>query len=216
MAIEYVNTLARVAGFKSNSLSVGIAVQNSLGVASRAVSFLVIPLISLMADKNVFSELPTSALIALNFIAPAILALAYISRERLAGCMLYTVRAVNERGRIELGYAECKVSKPLAPQPLVNYFRIQYLAYISYYLAWPVTIAVLREFPSYRATALSLSTVFTGINTLMIILIIDPKTMYLQRYDSLFEGILINQLRTKLTAATHAALIFSLLAVLRK
>jgi hypothetical protein len=201
MALEFLNTYARVIGVQKGSLSIGITVQNSLSVIARAVSAVTLPTISLYADLGLFKQHTFTEIAIANASIFVLLLATYSIRRRVTNVFAFMVAEIQRTGRLRVGYLRTSWKERRKKLPmLTSLHRAFLLAYIALYLAWPLTIALLKYFPDYRATVISSATVLTGINTLIITMLIDPKIAFLAKYKRVATEALVHQVRIKLYA----------------
>ena len=99
----------------------------------------------------------------------------------------HVVKSVHETGSFKNLFSQkyfIAENQSISPSFKLSKFGLHFLiSYIPYYLAWPLTIVVISKFPEYRATLISLSTVFTGINSVIQSIYIDPKLTQFEIYN---------------------------------
>jgi hypothetical protein len=206
MALEFMNTYARAIGISRGALSVGMTVQNSLAVLARAISAFTLPTISLYADLGLFERHTYAEIAIANGWMPVCLFATYLFRRYLINIFYFMIKEIQRAGRLRVGYSIFPWrERSIALRQLRGINRAFFVAYFALYVAWPLTILCLKLLPDYRATVLSLTTVCTGINTLIITLIIDPKVAYIAKYRRVACVALVYQVRLKLYAAASAA-----------
>ena len=176
--LESVSSIARATGIWSGNVYNGIVVQNALSLFSRLVMFLFMPVMGYFFDKGNYVDV--GKVLFGTLFASLSLFIVVFGKKFFFDVLLRVASHVKDNGK--LGFIRSKqlehisLSKVLPNRTFVS---IYILAYLPYYLAWPVTIYLLGIYNEYRATLIALPTVFTGLNTLVVSLYIDP---YLTRY----------------------------------
>lgn len=140
--------------------------------------FIFMPYLGYLADDdNLYNELWE---VFLNFlIVPFFLIAMYIFRSFFINSYLTLIMSVKKTG----GFFDFSNKfndfsfkfKQVKIRPLKKFYLLVFLAYIPYYMAWPLVIFFMKEFNEYRATILGLSSLFNGVNTIILTVFVDPK-----------------------------------------
>lgn len=176
--IEASTSLARLAGYFLKFPEGGLVLQSSLSLFSRMLMFIFMPYLGYLADDdNLYNELWE---IFLDFlIVPFFLIAMYVFRSFFLDNYLMLIMSVkNTGGFFDFSQKFRSFSfefKRRKIKPLKKFYLLVFLAYIPYYMAWPLVIFFMKEFNEYRATILGLSSLFNGINTIILTVFVDPK-----------------------------------------
>jgi hypothetical protein len=212
MTLEFSNTYARIAGVRCGEISIGITMQNALSIIARTVASFTMPAIALVADREVLNKYSNRQLVIAIWIIPSALVLAYMVRHQILSLFLYSAAQLKKHGTIKLGYIHCRKGLLTKRVKAFNSIEALFLAsYIPYYMAWPMTVFLTKIHPEYRATMMSTSTIFTGINTMIIAMIIDPKIVYITKSVRVAESILSRQCLLKIVASFVASIITTII-----
>lgn len=87
-------------------------------------------------------------------------------------------------------------------------YIIFFVAYIPYYLSWPIVLLYLSKYPDYRAMIIGMSGLLNGFNTITNALIIDPKLSQMSVYKRICAQVHNDFLYLRLISALAANLIF--------
>ncbi len=194
VSIEASTSISRKSGYKIGNPSTGFVFQSSLSLVSRALIFMFMPLLGYLADKNALLKAPLDILYFYFFI-PFFLWFLYIIRSKLEYIYIILLHRMHTHGSffksIKNNNIDIKGYKKLKTLKKAKHFKKLYtiflLSYIPYYLAWPVIIILLTLYNDNRAMILGMSSVFNGINTIIITLFIDPKLTQLGKYNHLIQ-----------------------------
>lgn len=212
MAIEASTSIARKSGYLINSPSSGFVLQNSLSLFSRMLVFIFVPLLGYLADTNDLN-INSLNLILLYVLTPLFLFLTYLFRFKLEQLIIKLLLRIDEHGTF-FRKASKKVSIKKTSKPILRKFKKLYilftLAYIPFYLAWPVTIILLNEFNDYRATILGASSILNGINTIFIVVFLDPKLVQLGKYPKIINLMYVDLIKLR-AVSSLISLLFILL-----
>lgn len=208
MATESATSLSRKAGYKINNPSTGFVFQSSLSLISRALSFMFMPLLGFLADKNDLIQSHFHLLI-LYWILPISLFFVCFFRSKIEFIFSVLLYRMDKEGSFfkKTDISKLPTVKTRCDKPLRKYkkfkklYNIFLLSYIPFYLSWPVIIVLLQEFNEYRGTILGLSSVFNGINTILITIFIDPKLTQLGNYSKLIQVIYLDLVLLRLIAS---------------
>lgn len=191
MATEACTAIARKSGYSINNPASGFVFQSSLSLLSRIMVFIFMPLLGFLADTN---NLSVSDLYLILLFTPTILILlmVYLFRYKIEKVIAALLHRINIHGTFFKKTNEIikiKKNKKIILKNFKKLYASFVIAYIPYYLAWPVTVLLMTEFNEYRATILGLSSIFNGINTIFITLLLDPKLTQLGKYPNIINSV---------------------------
>jgi hypothetical protein len=93
-------------------------------------------------------------------------------------------------------------------------YLMAFIAYIPYYLSWSLIIILLDKYNENRGLILGLSSVFNGINTIIITTIIDPKLAQLGNYNNIINRVYNDLIFIRLFVAIVTFFILGLITML--
>jgi hypothetical protein len=180
--LESSTSISRKTGYNIGNSSAGFMFQSSISLLSRVFVFMLMPLIGYLADQNNFFESEYEVLNYYLFMI-VFLFLLYIFRLKVEKIYATFLLRVEENGSFFkplkhknlLDIKFCKLPKFKRFKFFKKLNIVFLIAYIPYYLAWPVVMILLQEFNENRAMILGMSSIFNGINTIIITMFIDPK-----------------------------------------
>ena len=192
--VESSTSLARKSGYSEGNAASGLILQSSLGLVSRALIFMFMPLIGLAADKGNLLESKSDILLSYSMI-PMTLLILVVCREYVE----WIYKALILRMSVSGSYFRSSNTKKKFKKGKLNYLKkakcfyklylLVIFAYIPYYVSWPFIIYLLDIFPERRGFILGMSSVFNGINTIVLTLIVDPKLAQLGRYKRIILSV---------------------------
>ena len=190
-SVESSTSISRKAGYHINNPSSGFIFQSSLSLVSRALIFMFMPLIGYLSDRDELVSDYRSVLLLFLFI-PAFLLVTKIYRleiESFFGNILYRISENGSYLKKSSSKYLIDIRKYRSPGKFKKLYTLFFVAYVPYYLAWPVIIILLDKFNESRGLILGLSSLFNGINTIIITTLIDPKLAQLGMYNNLIMKI---------------------------
>jgi hypothetical protein len=211
-AIEASTSLARIAGINVNNLASGLQVQSGLSLFSRALMAIFMPTLGALADRGLLNE--NNLLIALfgSILIPIALLLTFLLKNRINSLYQYSaINLVNRGSYFPIGLTDNvkKINARAISARKLNRFRmITFLSYTPYYLAWPLIIYLLSIYPSDRGLIIGLSSIMNGLNTLALVMYVDPFLIRLSRHRNLSEAIYLDQLKLRIYSATLSCILF--------
>lgn len=210
--IEASTSISRKSGYAINNAASGLILQSSLGLLSRALIFMFMPLIGALSDTG--SIYSSSYSITLSFLLlPSMLFLLFIFRVEVEKIFLTLLKRVEVHGSY---FKKVKFvnniprtdSRLRTSKKFKGLYIVVFLSYIPYYLAWPFIIILLNTYPENRGFILGLSSVFNGVNTLVLTLFVDPKLARLGMYKNLILSVYNELLLVRLFSSLAAFLLF--------
>jgi len=88
------------------------------------------------------------------------------------------------------------------------------IAYIPYYLSWPLVMLLLDLFPENRGFILGISSLFNGVNTILLTIFIDPKLSQIGNYKRIVSNIYIDIIEIRILSSLIAFFILFLVSIL--
>lgn len=209
MVVEASTSLSRLTGYLLKTPESGLILQSSLGLVSRMVMFLFMPFIGYLSDKQALHNSNITMLIAFSLM-PISLYILYtliykfinfysilITRIRVHGSLF--------RGVVCFGHAiDVSVLRLKRIRALNGFYYLVFIAYIPYYLAWPMVIVLLNIFHDYRGMILGMSSVFNGINTIILTMFVDPKLIKIGKLHRLLPTVYIKLIKIRIYACCVA------------
>ena len=215
MATEACTAIARKSGYSINNPASGFVFQSSLSLLSRIMVFVFMPLLGYLADTNNLS-VSNLYLIMLFIPTPLILLMVYLFRYKLEKLITILLHRINVHGsffKATTEHIKIKKNKKIILKNFKKLYASFVIAYIPYYLAWPITVLLMTEFNEYRATILGLSSIFNGINTIFITLLLDPKLTQLGNYPNIINAVYSDLLLLRFVSALISLLIITTLII---
>lgn len=213
--IESSTSLARKVGYSQGNPASGLILQSSLGLVSRALIFMFMPLIGLAADNGNLLNNESDILISYIMI-PLALFLLVIFRRRVEWFYSVLISRINMSGsyfksnQIDITFHRDDLSYFRKVKKFNKLYCLVVFAYIPYYMSWPVIIFLLDTYPDSRGFILGLSSVFNGINTILLTLIVDPKLAQLGRYKRIILNVYSDFICIRLISSLLSFLILAL------
>ncbi|MDD7913391.1 hypothetical protein [Polaribacter ponticola] len=190
-AVESSTSISRKSGYVIKNPASGFIFQSSLSLVSRALIFMFMPMLGYLSDKDNLTNDYKSILFMYLFI-PFFLFLVYLFRYKLEGLYGVLLLRISESGNY-FKKAKDSYSVSVIPGNQFKRFKKLYLivfvAYVPYYISWSLIIILLDKYNESRGLILGLSSVFNGINTIIITTIVDPKLAQLGKYNNLITRV---------------------------
>jgi len=215
IAVEASTSLSRLSGYIIKCPEGGLILQSSLALLSRMVMFLFMPFLGYLSDTGGLGKSKIE-LIALFSLFPLALFLVFYLRKQFVYLYINLITRINEHGSFfNTGISLFRKSGTYSLtarnlRPLKSFYRLAFFAYLPYYLAWPMIIFLLNEFSEYRGLILGLTSVFNGINTIILTLFIDPRLIKLGKYKSLLSPIYSHLVLIRFYSSVVSLLLFTL------
>lgn len=184
-AIESSTSISRAVGSHVKKFSAGLTFQSSLSLFSRALMSIFMPLLGYAADSNLLAD--KNLIISTYILVPMLLYLVQINWRIIFIIYLKIINNLIEYG----SYFRFKIinsarnTAPKIKKNTIGLLKLEILfviAYIPYYLAWPLTLLALSAYPDSRGLIIGLSSVLNGINTILIVIFFDPKYLKVNKY----------------------------------
>jgi hypothetical protein len=215
--VEITTPLCRKAGILNGSLAAGLQLQNSLSLVSRVINAFYLPFIGYLSDVNLLSSMNfySSILYVLTMIG--ICFLIFPTEAYLLKFYSRVIGGITKNGSLFL------LTKPIELNKSKIYFSskkfkkiklITFFGFIPQYLAWPIVFIFLSRFPQHRGLILGVTSVLNGINSLLLILFIDPYILKFGKYSNICNVLFEDQIKARLSALIMMAFIFILISYL--
>lgn len=207
--LEASTSLARIAGLKTGNLASGLQLQSGLSLFSRALMAIFMPMLGGLADSGFYNEGNLLIVYFSTLYSPIFLCVLYAWKNQLLG--FYSNSAINlvKKGsyfpiRFDQGAYKWPKNGKSKLGKLSKFRKITFLAYIPYFLTWPIVIILLSYYPERRGFIIGLSSIMNGITTLALVLYVDPILIKLSRYKKLSIIIYRDQLKIRIYSAMLA------------
>jgi hypothetical protein len=217
--LEGTTSIARIAGIKNGALAIGLQIQSSLSIFSRGVNALFMPMLGYMADKLIFQGVPSFQLVAFNLIVSLALLVPIILEKKIEYFFIGVANGIKHKGVLWPIFNHKKTeyvkhrNNPIFFKKIKIIRVVTFISYIPYYLSWAVCILAMKEFPDSRGMVLGMTSAFNGINTLALVLIVDPKLVQLSKYKKVSYIVLKDQLKIRFFSSLTSFLILIIIAV---
>jgi hypothetical protein len=217
-AIEASTSFARVAGLESNSLASGMQLQSGLSLFSRALMAIFMPALGALADAGHLEADNLPVIFVGTLLIPISVFVTYVFREAIFGLYYRSALNLSARGSyFPLGVkyqARDKVwQRRRRPRGLRLFRLVTLLSYIPYYLSWPLIMVLLSIFSDNRGLILGLSSVMNGLNTLALVLYVDPLLIRLSAYNALSRDVYRDQVIIRIYASMFSSVPFLLVFI---
>lgn len=185
--IEASTTISRRAGYSLENPAGGLIFQSSLSLLSRALIFMFMPILGSMADSNnlLSNKIQVLYLFLLTPGFLIIINLFKINIEKIFGQLLLNINDYGSYFKWSSNIYIVQNERKKLNKKSISFYLLVLIAYIPYYLSWPLIIILLDSFNEKRGLILGLSSVFNGLNTIIITLWIDPRLAKLGLYKNL-------------------------------
>jgi hypothetical protein len=211
--IEASTSIARYSAIERLNLSSGLILQNALSIFSRSVMAFFMPILGYMADENnlIYFNLEIIITCLLILVTSLYIPIIFFNKiNEYYGYLLDNIissgsffKKIEKIEKIE----KTQTKKKKQTKFLLSLKIITTLAYIPFYISWPLTIMMISIYNDNRAFILGLTSILNGINTIVITLYIDPKLIYLSKYKNIAKNIYWSQLNIRLSSLIVACTI---------
>lgn len=215
MLIEASTSLSRLTGYLLKTPESGLILQSSLSLISRMVMFLFMPFLGYLSDKQTLTT-ENATLIFYSFLMPLSLILLHLINGQVMHIYTVLIKRISEHGSLFHGvsfFKKTTTHKNLIfkkTNSLNNFYFLTLLAYVPYYLAWPIVIILLDAFHDQRAMILGMSSVFNGVNTIILTVFIDPKLIKIGKYKRILPSVYFNLIKMRIIASLLSILVLSI------
>lgn len=190
-AVEATTSISRKAGYVIANPSSGFIFQSSLSLVSRALIFMFMPMLGYLSDKNNLIN-DYRGIILMYLFIPFFLWLVYLFRFKIEGLYGVLLLRISESGnyfkKTKNSYTVNTI-KGNSFKKFKKLYLIVFVAYVPYYISWSLIIILLDKYNESRGLILGLSSVFNGINTIIITTVVDPKLAQLGKYNNLIAKV---------------------------
>ena len=191
----------------------GLTLQSSLGIFSRLLMLLFMPVLGYMADTN---KINTNFIVELNFLVVASLYVLIKAKSYVLTIYLRLANNVGTHGTYFKQAKICTVHNKKFKNVTLRFkslYIIFIIAYIPYYLSWPIVLIFLAKYPDYRAMIIGMSGLLNGFNTVINALIIDPKLSQMSVYKRVCAQVQNDFLYLRIFSAAAASIIFMVVLI---
>ncbi len=163
------------------------------------------PVLGYMADT---SKINTDFIVELNFLIVASLYVLIRVKSYVLAIYLQLVNNVNTHGtyfkQASIFTGNNKIFKNVTLR-FKSLYIIFIIAYIPYYLSWPIVLIFLSKYPDYRAMIIGMSGLLNGFNTVINAIIIDPKLSQMSSYKRVCAQVHNDLLYMRMVSAAIAS-----------
>jgi hypothetical protein len=185
-SIEASTSISRKVGYILKTPESGFIFQSSLALISRALVFMFMPALGYMSDTGTI-EYSLMELLSMYILIPFFLLMTFLFRNKIEIIYAKYVMRIKLfgslfKGKIKINYRTKNIKIINIKSKFYKLYAIVIIAYIPYYISWTVIIMLLGEYQDNRGLILGLSSILTGINTIILTVFIDPQLGKLGKY----------------------------------
>lgn len=211
--LEASTNIARKSGYNINNASSGLFFQSALGILSRLIMFVFMPLLGFLADT---SKLEINYFLLFYLFVPFSILILYTKSKSVEYFFGRILLRLSERGSYFKKSKSAYKSMPYFKREILSLkFKISYvLVGIPFYVSWPLIILALIMFEDYRATIIGMSALFNGLYTLYLSVIVDPVLSKLGNYKNIITIVYDDIVFLKLISSTISVVLFFLITII--
>ncbi|EJV2652402.1 hypothetical protein N6393_004044 [Vibrio vulnificus] len=213
MVIEASTSLSRLTGYLLKTPESGLILQSSLALISRMVMFLFMPFLGYLSDQKTLLANNNLTLLLVSFLMPIALLCLYLFNGRVIDIYSVLISRVSGYGSFFYGVSffskiidQSKLKRKKV-KSLTGFYLLVFIAYVPYYLAWPVVILLLDAFHDQRGMILGMSSVFNGVNTILLTMFVDPKLIKIGKYPKILPSVYLNLIKVRVFSSFFAIFI---------
>jgi hypothetical protein len=212
-ALEASTNIARKSGYNINNASSGLFFQSALGILSRLVMFVFMPLLGFLADT---SKLEINYFLLFYLLVPFSILILHTKSRSIEYFYGKIILRLSERGSYFKRSKSVYKSKPLFKKEILSLkFKISFILIgIPFYVSWPLIILALILFEDYRATIIGMSALFNGFYTLYLSVLVDPLLSKLGNYKNIIAIVYDEIVFLKLISSTISVVLFFLITLI--
>lgn len=212
-ALEASTNIARKSGYNINNASSGLFFQSALGILSRLIMFVFMPLLGFLADT---SKLEINYFLFFYSLVPFSILILHTKSRSVEYFFGKIILRLSERGSYFKKSKSVYKSKPLSKKEILSlkFKRSFILMGIPFYVSWPLIILALIMFEDYRATIIGMSALFNGLYTLYLSVIVDPLLSKLGNYKNIITIVYDELIYLKLISSTISVLLFFIITAI--
>jgi len=214
--IELTTPIARLSGMRSGELSSGLQLQSSMSILSRVLNTFFMPILGYLSDIQGFQLIDQKRYILCILILVTVMASFFLIKNYIFSLYTSICKSIILVGSIFKFYHYYNFNKlPMFRNKTIYKFRkIRWLtifAFIPLYISWPIIFLLIKEYPENRGFILGISSLINGINSLSLVLLIDPYLIKMSNYKSISDMLFKDQVIIRFFSLLIA--VFLLLAV---
>lgn len=215
--IELTTPVARLSGIRSGDLSSGLQLQSSMSIVSRVLNTFFMPILGYLSDINGFKLMDQNTFIICIMLLVGIMISFYIFKDCFFSLYTSICKSIIFKGSIFkfFTFYEHKTLK-VKKNRLKNKFKplrsMTVLAFVPLYISWPIVFFMIKEFPENRGFILGISSLINGINSLLLVLLIDPYLIKISKYKNLSSVLFTDQINLRFFSLFFAVLILFILS----
>ena len=215
--IELTTPVARLSGIRSGDLSSGLQLQSSMSIVSRVLNTFFMPILGYLSDINGFKLMDQSTFILCIMLLVSIMISFFIFKDYFFSLYTSICKSIIIKGSIFkfFTYYEHKTLK-VKKNRLKNKFKplrsMTVLAFVPLYISWPIVFLMIKEFPENRGLILGASSLINGINSLLLVLIIDPYLIKISKHKNLSSVLFTDQINLRFISLFFSVLLLFILS----
>jgi hypothetical protein len=213
--VEITTPLCRRAGIVNGALASGLQLQSSLSLISRVINAFFMPLVGHLSDVNLLNSLGFYTSVLYIFIMAAIGFIILIAERKLLIFYTRIVGGISKSGSLFILSTPIILNDLKIKHSTKKFEKIKYitlLGFIPQYLSWPVVFILLSKFPENRGLILGATSVLNGINSLLLIIFIDPYILKFEKYYNISNLLFKDQINARLLALIAMTIIFVIIS----
>lgn len=212
-ALEASTNIARKSGYNINNASSGLFFQSALGILSRLIMFVFMPLLGFLADT---SKLEINYFLLFYLLVPFSILILHKKSRSVEYFYGNIILRLSETGSYFKRAKSIYKSKPLFKKNILSLkFKISYILIgIPFYISWPLIILALILFDDYRATIIGMSAFFNGFYTLYLSVLVDPLLSKLGNYKNIIAIVYDEIVFLKLFSSIISVVLFFLITLI--
>jgi hypothetical protein len=213
--VEITTPLCRRAGILKGTLASGLQLQSSLSLISRVINAFYLPLIGHLSDVNLLSNLGFFSSVFYVILMSSIGFLIIPTEKIVLSFFTRIVGGISKNGSLfilsnSVNFSDFKIKYSTKKFNKIKYITL--LGFIPQYLSWPVVFILLSQFPDNRGLILGVTSVLNGINSLLLIIFIDPYILKFGNYYNISNLLFEDQIKARLGALLVMVLIFVIIS----
>ena len=188
--IELTTPIARLSGIKSGELSSGLQLQSSMSILSRVLNTFFMPILGYLSDIQGFQSINQSSYILCILLLVIVMTSFFLIKNYIFSFYTSICKSIISEGSIFKFYRHYNFNElTLSRHKVLTKFKkirlLTIFAFIPLYIAWPIIFLLIKEFPENRGFILGISSFINGVNSLSLVLFIDPYLIKISKYKSI-------------------------------
>jgi len=215
--IELTTPIARLSGIKSGELSSGLQLQSSMSILSRVLNTFFMPILGYLSDIQGFELIDQNRFILCLLILILVMASFYLLKNYIFSFYTSICRSIISEGSIFKFYHHYDYNILLFDKnKTINKFkkirRLTIFAFIPLYISWPIIFLLIKHYPENRGFILGISSFINGINSLSLVLFIDPYLIKMSKYKMTSSLLFKDQVNLRFISLIIAVILLSIIS----